>query len=249
MIQQPEFGIDGQLYFASDRSGFWNLYRFDPSTKSTSLLLPEALEQEFVGAPWRFNESWYAPCKTDATKLICVNKNSLAVLDTQSRKLVNLSCEYNTFSQLRTFADPTGQQDIIVANAASPTKPTALITYDPVKQTIIDVISPSDVDASTLDTTSISVGREIEFPTADNRTAYCYFYEPKNPKFAGKGKPPLRVLSHGGPTAKGRQCLLALYSVLDHARFCYCRCELWWKLWLRTSISKSTPETMGYRGC
>jgi dipeptidyl aminopeptidase/acylaminoacyl peptidase len=48
----------------------------------------------------------------------------------------------------------------------------------------------------------ISKSLFIEFPTADNRTAYGYFYAPANKNYTGIGQdlPPLLVFSHGGPT-------------------------------------------------
>ena len=36
-ICQPEWSPDGRLYFVSDRSGWWNLYRWDSRTDQSSL--------------------------------------------------------------------------------------------------------------------------------------------------------------------------------------------------------------------
>src|SRR5262245_31515383 len=55
-IFQPEWSEDGDLYFASDRTGWWNLYRFKDSRV-------EALTEKDVefGAPqWVFGTSTYA---------------------------------------------------------------------------------------------------------------------------------------------------------------------------------------------
>jgi dipeptidyl aminopeptidase/acylaminoacyl peptidase len=55
-----------------------------------------------------------------------------------------------------------------------------------------------------LDDAWISVGKEIAFPTENGLTAYGFYYPPRNPDFvAPEGElPPLRVLSHGGPTSQ-----------------------------------------------
>ncbi|KAI8344028.1 Alpha/Beta hydrolase protein [Chlamydoabsidia padenii] len=201
-IVQPEFGIDNTLYFASDRSGFWNLYRYNVNTKQVELLLPSPLDQEFAGAQWRFCTYWYCPFKTDATKLLCLNKDSLAILDTTTKTLTNLPMEYSHFDQLRTYGNKQDgdNKELIVVNASSTTTPTDLISYDISSQTIQSVLKPSSVPK--IDPTFISVGKEIAFPTTDGKVAYCYYYEPKNPNFVcSEGAPPLRVLSHGGPTA------------------------------------------------
>src|SRR5438132_13513692 len=49
----------------------------------------------------------------------------------------------------------------------------------------------------------ISIPNAIEFPTENGRTAFAFFYPPKNPEYeAPQGeKPPLLVVSHGGPTS------------------------------------------------
>jgi dipeptidyl aminopeptidase/acylaminoacyl peptidase len=49
----------------------------------------------------------------------------------------------------------------------------------------------------------VSVPRPIEFPTGGGLTAHALFYRPANQDFQGppEEKPPLVVMSHGGPTA------------------------------------------------
>ena len=54
-VVQPEWAPDGSLVFASDRTGWWNLYRwFDGATTA---LAPN--EAEYAGPLWVFGLSWY----------------------------------------------------------------------------------------------------------------------------------------------------------------------------------------------
>jgi dipeptidyl aminopeptidase/acylaminoacyl peptidase len=48
----------------------------------------------------------------------------------------------------------------------------------------------------------LSLPQTIEFPTENNKTSYGYYYAPKNPDYEPPEgeKPPLIVISHGGPT-------------------------------------------------
>ena len=54
-IVQPEWAPDGTLVFASDRTGWWNLYRYDGAETAPIL----EMEAEFAGPAWVFGESWY----------------------------------------------------------------------------------------------------------------------------------------------------------------------------------------------
>ena len=56
---------------------------------------------------------------------------------------------------------------------------------------------------------SISVPREIAFPTGDGATAHALFYAPRNENMSGVGDelPPAIVVSHGGPTWQASTCL------------------------------------------
>lgn len=187
--------MDGALYFASDRTGFWNLYEYVDG--SVQLLLAEPLEQEFVGPAWRFNDSEYVPLKSNPNKLVVINKDSLAILDKQAKTLTNLKCKYDSFSNMRTYFNEEGDE-IMVSSMASTTEPTEVISYNIDKQVILHVHQKST--AIRLEPEFITIGKEIVFPTTNGKTAYCYYYAPKNPDYKGDGLPPLRVLSHGGPT-------------------------------------------------
>jgi dipeptidyl aminopeptidase/acylaminoacyl peptidase len=54
-----------------------------------------------------------------------------------------------------------------------------------------------------IDAGYLSVPRAIEFPTEGGKTAHGFFYSPRNQDYTGPSgeRPPLLVISHGGPTA------------------------------------------------
>ena len=57
-VMQPRFAPDGSaLFFISDRSDFWNLYRYDLASGAVEAVLP--LEAEVGGPAWRFGDSAY----------------------------------------------------------------------------------------------------------------------------------------------------------------------------------------------
>ncbi|MCP4270675.1 MAG: S9 family peptidase, partial [Gammaproteobacteria bacterium] len=56
---------------------------------------------------------------------------------------------------------------------------------------------------SLLSNDNISIAEAIRFPTTDDKNAYGFYYQPLNSQYLGMDdeKPPLIVMSHGGPTA------------------------------------------------
>lgn len=171
------------------------MYSFDG--KNVNLLLEKPLEQEFVGPAWRFNDSDYTPLESDASKLVVINKDSLAILDTKAKTLTNLNCKYDHFTYIRVYLDKEGNE-YVIGEMSSTTDPSQICSYDIKKQSIAHIHRKSM--ATLLEPEYLSIGEEVIFPTTNGKSAYCYYYAPKNPKFKGDGLPPLRVLSHGGPT-------------------------------------------------
>lgn len=52
-IAQPKWGLDGKLYFASDRTGFWQLYSYSPEGSGVSALSFKGTEKsDFAVAEW-----------------------------------------------------------------------------------------------------------------------------------------------------------------------------------------------------
>src|SRR6478735_11535458 len=63
-IFQPEWAPDGQLYFVSDRTGWWNLYRWNPSTplraSGGDAEAVHPMQAEFGKPQWTFSMVTYA---------------------------------------------------------------------------------------------------------------------------------------------------------------------------------------------
>jgi dipeptidyl aminopeptidase/acylaminoacyl peptidase len=192
-IFQPTWSPDGELYFISDRSGWWNLYR--QRNGQAEALAPMAAE---FGAPqWRFGMATYA--FADAGHIICTWQQGgmvhLGSLDLATGALTPIETSYTLIAELHASAS---QIDFV---GASPTKVGQIVRMDTTTGQQ-EVLRQSSTLA--LDDAWISVGEEIAFPTENGLTAYGFFYRPRNPDYvAPEGElPPLRVLSHGGPTSQ-----------------------------------------------
>lgn len=198
-IFQPEWSPDGTLYFVSDRTGWWNLYRW--SNGAQPLIQMEA---EFGVPQWLFGMSTYAFVSAD--RVVCAYCQGgvwyLASIDTQQSKLTRFDLPYTYLSDLRAAA---GRAVFI---GGTPTEPLAVIALD--LSTGQPTVLRREFELS-IDPGYISIPEIIEFPTTDGQRAYGLYYPPRNRDFAAPPgeRPPLIVMSHGGPTA-ARYPLLSL---------------------------------------
>jgi dipeptidyl aminopeptidase/acylaminoacyl peptidase len=191
-IFQPEWSPDGVLYFVSDRTGWWNLYRW---REGRTEALCE-MEAEFGQPQWGFRMSTYA--FESPQRLICTylerGVSRLASLDTNTLKLEPIETPYTRIDNL--CAAP-GR---VVFGAGSPTEASSIVQLDLATRQI-EVLRRSSELA--IDAGYLSSPRAIEFPTEHELTAHAFFYPPQNRDYvASPGeRPPLLVMSHGGPTA------------------------------------------------
>ena len=195
-IFQPRWSADGKLYFVSDRTGWWNLYRKSPEDQNIQALHPIAAE---FGLPqWNFGMSTYD--FTGDGKLLCSysqhGQSHLAILDPNDLDagLQNIELLFTSISGVHC------EGDYAVFHGGSATEPTAIVLLDVKKGTWQKIRAASDLQ---IDPAYISAAKPVEFPTENGKTAYGLFYTPKNKDFQGESneKPPLLVKSHGGPTA------------------------------------------------
>ncbi|HEY9729677.1 MAG TPA: S9 family peptidase [Chroococcales cyanobacterium] len=198
-IFQPEWSPDGVLYFVSDRTNWWNLYRWQPNLGKGGVWEVELLcemEAEFGLPQWVFGMSTYA--FASANNLICTYTQKgiwkLASLDTQTKQLDEIETPYTEISSLQVA---NGRIAFIGSSA---TEPSAVVQMD-VATKAIDVLRRSS--ELEIDTGYLSTPQAIAFPTENGLTAYAIFYPPQNKDYTAPSgeKPPLVVKSHGGPTS------------------------------------------------
>ncbi len=191
-IFQPEWSPGGVLHFVSDRTGWWNLYR---SNESGIESLCE-MAAEFGAPQWIFRMSTYA--FESEHRIICAycerGNWQLASLDTATRKLERIEAAYAEISSLR--ATP----GLAVLCGGSPTESTSIVCVElETKETRV-LRQSSSVQ---IDNGYLSIPRQVEFPTEHGLTSHAFFYPPTNRDYIApaEDRPPLIVISHGGPTS------------------------------------------------
>jgi|TARA_B110000263_G_scaffold241110_1_gene245001 dipeptidyl aminopeptidase/acylaminoacyl peptidase len=192
-IVQPEWANAGDLIYISDQSGWWNLKKISKNKKST--ILDEETDH---GEPaWNFGVRTYF-LKDDYIYLKGSSKNKNKGL---IRK-INISGEIiEEIEVLHTsIVGLTHHNNKALYIGASPVSNSEIVSYDLKKKNeeIIKESNPIKIDIE-----EISIPEEISFTTTQNAIAYGYFYKPKNKNYQGESeeKPPLLVISHGGPTS------------------------------------------------
>ncbi len=190
-IFQPEWSPDGTLYFVSDRSGWWNLYRWRDGQIQPLL----AKQAEFGLPQWGFGMSTYGFASNH--QLVCTystdGNSKLATIDTRNGESSEIETPYTSIGGLRASAKR------VVFVAASPTETAAVVSLDP-RSGRTDVLRRSSRLA--IDEHFISRPQAITFPTGQNDIAHAFFYPPCNPDYTAPAgdRPPLIVNCHGGPT-------------------------------------------------
>lgn len=195
-IFQPGWSPGGELYYVSDRSGYWNLYRAGTTERHY------AMEAE-CGLPlWQFGMSTYAFLNDEQAVLAHAVDGEwrLGILNLDTGALDPVATDYVSFNGLVAH----GGKVWFTGGLAD--APDQLVEWKPAQADWAVLRRSSETD---LDPSSISKAQTIRFPTADGRQAYAYFYPPANAAFHAPDteRPPLIVKGHGGPTGQSSNAL------------------------------------------
>jgi dipeptidyl aminopeptidase/acylaminoacyl peptidase len=194
-IFQPEWSPEGILHYISDRSGWWNLYSNRAPLKS--------LDAEFGLPQWVFGLSRYG--FLSGGRIACIYSvdglDHAAVLTPGTGVLETLPLPYTSYSDIRT--DGNNRIFLIAASASIASQVVVFDLHDGSTRVVKSSTTLS------LDPEDLSSPEPIEYPTGQRRTAHALYYPPRNSKYTGLAgeKPPLVVMSHGGPTGAATSSL------------------------------------------
>lgn len=190
-VCQPVWSMANVLYFVSDLNGWWNLYQYTDGIVECII----EMQAEFAVPQWSFRETNY--CFIDENTILSIYwQEGLAYLG-----LINIRTK-----QIEKLSLPFTDLESVVCHknsawflAASPEQFPAIVELN-LKSYDYRVIKKAN--NLMVDEDYISIGESISFPVNKNQDAHAFFYSPKNKLFTGLDdeKPPLIVISHGGPT-------------------------------------------------
>ncbi|MDP6402136.1 MAG: S9 family peptidase [SAR202 cluster bacterium] len=192
-VLQPLWSPDGVLHFVSDRTGWWNLYRWRDGEAGPLC----EMEAEFGGPQWVLGAPQYA--FESARRIICAYTAQggwrLAALDTVTGRIDPIDTPFSDMSRGGVRVHD-GQAFL---GAGSPTEFFSVLKVQLTTGRTEVLRRTNEVG---VDEKYLSGPEAIEFPTEGGLTAHAFFYPPENSDYkAPPGeKPPLLVISHGGPT-------------------------------------------------
>jgi len=188
-IVQPTWSPDGVLHFASDRGGWWNIY----AVRDGEIRLVAPVEGEIGGPHWLFGQRYFTFLRDGRILAALVDRGIRRAVLIEDRRITPieigpvLECPVPAGDGLAYIATPTTAPPAVTRLAQWGGTPEAVKPAGP----------------AVLTTADISVGEPFTFPTRDGGKGYGFWYPPTNAGFVAPAaeKPPLIVISHGGPTA------------------------------------------------
>jgi dipeptidyl aminopeptidase/acylaminoacyl peptidase len=191
-IFQPEWSPDGALYFVSDRTGWWNLWRGDEP------MYPMAAD--FGKPQWTFSMVTYAFVSpgTIAATYVQQGRWKLALIDVETKTFEPIDLPLQPLEGIR------ANEKAIYFIGGSATYAPAIVRVDyPPEggQHAMDVEVLRESTAEGIPHGWISVAEPVTF-TVKDRAVHAFYYPPTNPEVdpPSDEKPPLLVVTHGGPT-------------------------------------------------
>ena len=199
-IFQPSWSPSGVLHFVSDRTGWWNIYRSSADFGSVEPVC--AMDAEFGRPAWVFGLSTYGFVSDE--RIICTFTQSgewhIGDIDTTTGTLTTVPTPFTDIGTLHVAPQN------VAFTAGSPTMPMSLMQHDLTDSSTTRLRSSSE---AVLEDGYVSRPQSIEFPTENGLIAHAFYYAPANEEYAAPDdeKPPLIVISHGGPTSAANTSL------------------------------------------
>ncbi|MCX4884970.1 prolyl oligopeptidase family serine peptidase [Streptomyces sp. NBC_00847] len=188
-IAQADWAPDGSLLHASDRTGWWNLYR------DGAPLCPR--EEEFGGPLWKLGQRWFAPL--DSGLIAVVHGRgaaALGILDPETGEVVDAAGPWTEFASTLAV-----HGERVVAVGAGPRSAYEVVELDTStgRARVIgaehdDAVDPAHYPEPQIRTFTGPAGRDI----------HAHIYAPHHPGCVAPGDvlPPYVVRAHGGPTSR-----------------------------------------------
>lgn len=219
----PQWAPDGSLTFLTDRTDWWNPYRWDPATGDVVSLAP--VEAEIGGPLWVFGLRYLAwlPDGRFTCSLTSGGVDHLALSAGSGEAPTILDAPFTHISQM--VAGPDGSVLVVAGTPVDESSPYLVtISNDPSESPRIERLRPPrDLGLGADPSGWFSVPTPITLPSTDRAVTHALVHPPTNPDIGvdeAATLPPLLVLTHGGPTSAVRAQLNLTIQFWTSRGFC-----------------------------
>ncbi|KAK6220597.1 hypothetical protein LQW54_002042 [Pestalotiopsis sp. IQ-011] len=203
-ISQPKWGSNGTLFFASDKSGYWQLQTYSIDTGAiVQLRFPGLDDVEFAIADWRMGSSTYVilDAKTIIASYVRHGTSNIVLLDLEKGEAVDLGMPFVDLALSMTGVFRVSDNSVVVLGSTrTSSKELVRVTnirsgcpkYETLQSTI-QVDLPKEL---------FSKAQHLEVPRKSKAGhVHAFLYAPQNFDYEGPSgaSPPVLIHLHGGP--------------------------------------------------
>ncbi len=195
-VLQPQWSAKGELYYISDRSGWWNLYRFSPEDAAPAVKPLLAMDAEFATPLWILGNSCFD--FLDSDHIVAAYGLDgfwrLGVLNLKDGSFHDTGQSFSTITDVHAYY---GEAWFVASSEKSPNR---IFNFWPGNNSCRAIANQQE---NHIDIDWLSEPETVLYPTDGGDLCHGFFYPPYNPEYTGPDEqlPPLIVMCHGGPTS------------------------------------------------
>ena len=196
-ITQPYWSSKNEIFYISDMSGWWNIYR---ANKDHTEQIVNS-NRDYAEPFWQFGTANY--CVLDNgdiafTRSIDANWE-FGFASSDSSKIRIKRTDYTVYKNI------CKHQNKIYAVASGPLKPQEIVSFD----LDLKLRVRHKPNALNVNVNDISIGESNYYPSANGESVHAFYYSPKNSQYNDNSGelPPTIFLCHGGPTSATNRSL------------------------------------------
>ena len=195
-ICHPLWSPQGVLHYVSDISGWWNIYKYENGMSHN--LTP--YDAEFTQAQWGLGVRFYD--FIDDGQILCSYNTlgfwKIGLLDTITLKLSDVDIIPDMTEINRSGLKANKGKGLLAAGSADTSHTLYLYQLDSIQK----LIKVQESTQNKIESTHFSKPQPVKYMTSDEQECHAFYYPPTNINYEApkSTKPPLIILSHGGPT-------------------------------------------------
>ena len=192
-ILTPEWVSNDELYYISDTSGWWNLWKISLDGKKEQIISESA---EWGMPMWQIGQRFISLLNDGRVLSIhgTPDNQRVVIVDPKSKKCIDVASPFTSFTATQSI---NGDRAYIIAAGAK--TPPVLVEIDLTSGKIVDTIWETKLPVSA---DYLTTPRAITVPGKNGRLVHAIMHPPQNPEHAASGPVHLLVTAHGGPTAQ-----------------------------------------------